>query len=135
MMNAARQKLIAWGMFLLAWLVQTIATHLPPRYIDAADMARLHVSDKSIHYFVFGVLGFLFAWAVWTWLRAPLRSGCLAVASGVVWSGIDEWTQQFVYRHSDWLDFLCDSCGILSGVALFHIVRILVLAWTTRIRA
>lgn len=134
MTNAARWKLIAWGLFLSAWLVQTIATHLPPRYIDSADLARIHASDKTIHYYVFGVLGFLLAWALWTGMKDAWRSGCLAVVLGVIWSGIDEWTQQFVYRHTDWLDFLCDSCGILSGVALFHILRILVFAWTSRIR-
>jgi VanZ family protein len=122
-------KAISWILLLAYLTLLTVATHLPPQL---AEIQEVGVSDKTIHFYAYVVLGFFLSMALYLTFDDVWMASCVAIVIGVAWGGLDEWTQQFFRRHSDWIDFLYDVCGILVGVLAFAVIRTLGRYWTTR---
>lgn len=78
--------------------------------------------DKYIHflgYFVMAILTvrLLQAWNLWSY-----RAAAVAICILLCFAAVDEWTQRYVQRDSDLLDWLADAAGVFGGVfvARFH---------------
>ncbi len=102
----------AWRLVFICYAVLIgVLTHWPGMTIEA-PVAR---PDLIVHASVFGLWTVLFArtellgaWGSW---RAI---GLVAVVSSA-YAGLDEWTQQFVRRHTAWDDFLANLLGVVLG--------------------
>ncbi|MBX2847478.1 MAG: VanZ family protein [Acidiferrobacterales bacterium] len=76
-------------------------------------------SDKTHHYLAYASLMFPVAIKrpkYWLWIGSFF----------VIWSGAIELLQPFVNRYAEWLDLLANVIGILIGILLASILRILV---------
>jgi VanZ family protein len=122
-------KAISWISLLAYLTLLTVATHLPPQFVEFGEV---RVSDKTIHFFAYLVLGFVLSMALYLTFEDIWRASYVAIVVGIAWGGLDEWTQQFFRRHPDWIDFLYDVCGILIGVLAFAVVLSVGRYWTTR---
>lgn len=107
---------LAWTLLAIYCLPLVIATHIP-----AATLERLPVefNDKVAHFVAYAGLGFLLATALHLTYKNLWWTLGITVSVGFVFGGLDEWTQQFVRRHADWIDVGADACGILIGLAFF----------------
>lgn len=106
------------------WGMLVVATHLPgpmlPRGVG-------HM-DKVLHFTAFCGLSLLLGWT----LRVDRsRWRFLAVlGAGIVYAGIDEFTQGFVpRRHPDIADFAADTVGVLIGTSIFVVIAFLATRW------
>lgn len=80
-------------------------------------------TDKLIHFFVFGLLGWLLARGMQLAKTAFMKkhSVIFALTIGVLFAASDEWHQMFVPgRQADWLDLLFDCLGIVSFVIYYR---------------
>lgn len=104
-----RRVFPAYTLFLLA------ATHLPAPELPGKG------SDKVTHALVFALFTFLF-WRFCETFRRPLPRGfaLIAFVASSLFAAADEWTQQFVGRQTDILDWLADLAGIAIGAAVLH---------------
>lgn len=94
------------------WLALVAATHMP---IDPT-IPPLAVSDKTLHLAAFGILGLLAGLLLASWEKdSPGRIVLLWIGL-MVFAGLDEWTQGFVGRTPDPLDWVADSIGLLLGL-------------------
>ncbi len=93
------------------WLFLFLSTHLPQLTLPGAG------SDKITHVVGFGLLALLF-WKFCESFGRPLPDWFVLAAAIVLaaYAALDEWTQQFVGRGTDWQDWLADTVGI--GLAL-----------------
>ncbi|WP_254510995.1 VanZ family protein [Anatilimnocola floriformis] len=99
------------------WTLQFIATHVPIALPGAANSL-----DKYQHSSAFCVLTILLCSAYETW-RPRREWGYFGVFLLVIaYGGLDEWTQSFVGRHSDVLDWFADFGGSACGVGLMFFV-------------
>jgi VanZ family protein len=93
---------------LIYWLVLFAATHYPRVPLPHV----VSYSDKIYHLVAFGLLALL-AWRALEARAAPSGPRIASLAAGlVVYAAIDEYTQQFVGRGTDPLDFAADATGI-----------------------
>lgn len=100
----------------LYWAALFVATHYPRVRIPG----EIPHSDKLIHFSAFGLLAFLF----WRALRP--RDGrfvWLALPALVGYAGLDEWLQQFVGRHTDLMDFIANTAGIVAVLGVLETHR------------
>src|SRR5512143_3634977 len=92
---------------LLYWAVLFVATHLPPR-----DLPATHVNDKLEHATAYFLLSTLL-YAGMRVLRPKARGIWWKTALIVLaYGAIDEWTQLFVGRTCDLMDWLADAAGV-----------------------
>jgi VanZ family protein len=93
------------------WIFLFILTHFPKLEFGVPVPS----SDKLAHFGAFALLTFLF-WRFAEARQRPLSARCVWLAAAVllIYSAVDEYTQQFVGRSTDLSDWLCD----LAGVAL-----------------
>lgn len=74
--------------------------------------------DKVIHFFEFGLLGYLVFNSIESYNRK--RTELYAILFSIFYGGLDEIHQYFVPgRCCDWADFLADSLGVISAVLIF----------------
>jgi VanZ family protein len=111
-----RRVFPAYAIFLFA------STHLPR--LRGPDIP---ASDKVMHLLAFGGLTFLF-WRFCETFESRLSSSFVWAATPalIAWAAFDEYTQQFVYRGTDWADFIADTMGILLVTAFME--------WRRRVR-
>ena len=96
---------VAFGLYAAAL---TLATHVPAKHVPK----EVSYSDKLVHLTAFAGLTVL----MWLAFRSRRLLGMgLAL---VAWAAADEFTQQFVGRHSDPLDWIADTLGVALGVAM-----------------
>lgn len=107
------------GVLILAcyWLTLFVGTHLPA----VADFSP-RVNDKAKHFSAFFLLGGLLCYVT---TSTRVRSRFLAIAVvGMAYAAIDEMTQALVPgRYADVMDFVADTAGLLSAIALYLLVR------------
>jgi VanZ family protein len=92
------------------------------------DTSGTGVSDKSLHFWVYGLLGALLlrALAGAAWAGVTVRAASAAWLMAVVWGALDEVHQAFVPGRSlSGLDWLADAGGaaLAAGVVLAVVVR------------
>jgi VanZ family protein len=106
------------------WVYLFCITHLPGLRLHVGFLA----ADKLCHVMFFGLLAFLF-WRFVETFRKPTPSWLVWLA--LVWIGLyaalDEWSQDFVRRGTDVIDWLADTLGVLVVLA--------VLEWRRRVNA
>lgn len=107
------------------WLFLTFTTHVPNLELRGAPPE----SDKALHLGAFGLLAFL-CWRFREALSGPIGPiFAPAAAVGLLaYAGIDEYTQQFVRRSTDWADWLANATGILLVLAGMEVRR----RWASR---
>jgi hypothetical protein len=114
-----RHKYILWSLGIY-WPALFMSTHLPvPQIVNQSGM-----SDKLMHLLAYMAL-MVFVWLAISpyekvrWSRAKVWL-LLAV---VVWYGaFDEWTQGYVGRETDVVDFCYDLGGSLMGLGILSIL-------------
>lgn len=103
--------------------VLLVATHWPGKAETPSGGNGVYEAyhlDKSIHCTAYAVMAaltarHLYAWRLWSRWSALAAAVCLLCLAA-----LDEWTQQFVQRTPDLLDWLADYLGIVIGLTLFH---------------
>ena len=119
MARSFRQKLTIISL-LIYWPTLFVIAHIPiPQLVRKAG-----VSDKSLHFIAYLILGFLLWFAVSpdrkvTWRRA---AAWLVFAVGICYGVIDELLQGVVAgRSCDAMDFFADVIGVLTGLIIFAV--------------
>lgn len=106
------------------WVYLFCITHFPKLQITT----RVVAVDKIFHVLFFGLLAFLF-WRFAETFRKP-APGWLAWLA-LLWIGlyaaVDEWSQDYVRRGTDAVDWLADMVGVAAVLA--------VLEWRRRVNA
>lgn len=102
------------------WVVLAFATHYPRVSIPTNVSHR----DKVIHLTAFGLLAYL-SWKFAETRQRPLAPHFVWTAAAVLlaYAGLDEYTQQFVGRDTDPLDFLANTIGITVVLAVLEVLR------------
>lgn len=114
-----RWRILAWIILLCYWLILVSLTHMPPRMIPLAG-----ISDKFMHILAYWGLTLFIYTALWA--TFPRRSIAIFVIAVVLIHGaLDEWTQSMVGRSAEFLDWVADLIGALTGVGLMRLVRYL----------
>ena len=100
---------------LVYWPLLFILTHIPQSTMPGWSK-HFDVLDKLIHLFLFAVLAVFF----WLATAKPRRAVVLLTLFLVlvVYAALDEWTQSFVGRYSDLLDFAANVIGAAIGLIL-----------------
>lgn len=105
-------------MLLLAsfWLSVFIATHLPkvPRALG-------RVSDKTLHFVAFAILGYLLSWVLFGRTKSFANHALTVIAIIAVYAAVDELLQIPVGRVCDFQDWVADMIGAAVGLGLFHL--------------
>lgn len=105
------------------WVYLFCTTHFPKLQIPTRAVG----IDKVIHVLCFGVLAFLF-WRFAETFRKPAPGWLVWLA--LVWIGLyaalDEWSQDFVRRGTDALDWTADMLGVAAVLG--------VLEWRRRVK-
>lgn len=113
----APRRTISWKILLLAsfWLSVFVATHLPrvPRALG-------RVSDKTLHFAAFAILGYLLSWVLYSRIKGFANHALTIVAIIAVYGAVDELLQIPVGRVCDFQDWVADMIGGTVGLALFH---------------
>lgn len=103
--------------YLLLTAAAFICTHLPGN-----DIPNLHVTDKTLH--VFGFFGLatvlLLTLAAYGVSRVVRLLICLAVLA--VYGAVDEYTQQFFRRSTDFYDWCADMVGTFGALVVWEIL-------------
>lgn len=114
----ARRPTISWKILLLAsfWLSVFVATHLPkvPRALG-------RVSDKTLHFAAFAILGYLLSWVLYSRIKGIANHGLTILAIIAVYGAVDELLQIPVGRVCDFQDWVADMIGASMGLGLFHL--------------
>lgn len=101
------------------WLALFATTHYPRVYVPD----EVPSSDKIIHFTAFAGLAALFWLALAA--RRPLTNASVGIAALVLipYATLDEYTQQFVGRHSDIADWVANVAGITCALGFFELRR------------
>lgn len=102
------------------WIALFAATHYPR--VPVPD--EIPQSDKAIHFVAFGLLAFLF-WRFMAARERPLTAASVWIAALVLipYATLDEYTQQFVGRHTDLADWAANLAGTLGVLAALELRR------------
>ncbi|HVU86117.1 MAG TPA: VanZ family protein [Pirellulales bacterium] len=107
----------ATAALVLYWLTLLTATHWPYK-VPPAQQPMLS-SDKLLHFSAYAGLGFLLTFVAWTRNRPGKPLPILALLLVAVTAGfVDEITQPLTARDFEWMDWVADILGALSGVGL-----------------
>ncbi|MEM9369478.1 MAG: VanZ family protein [Planctomycetota bacterium] len=109
------------------WAGMFLGTHL-----SGVSVPRLSVSDKIEHFSAFFGLTLLLCYVSTSrgvWRRLAVIAGIV-----IVYAAIDEWTQRFVRRTPDLLDFAADLFGMLTAMTVYLVARWLLTPWIERNR-
>ena len=99
------------------WIFVFCATHFPGLEIGGGVPA----SDKVAHTAAFALLAFLF-WRFLETFRRPLPPRAVWIMAAILtaYSALDEYTQQFVGRGTDPVDWLCNVGGMGATLVLLE---------------
>lgn len=120
--NASSRRPRSWWLWIGAWALLAVATHVPPN----RALEKIGGADRVVHFLAYLSLAGLGAYH----LRRS-RSGS-TVAALVGWAAVyfafaalDEWLQQFVRRTPDFRDWLADAGGVTvaTGLAVVRELR------------
>jgi VanZ family protein len=107
----------ATAVLVVYWLTLVTATHWPFK-VPPAQQPMLS-SDKLLHYSAYAGLGFLLTVVAWLRNRPGKPLPILALFFVAITAGfVDEITQPLTARDFEWMDWVADILGALSGVAL-----------------
>ena len=95
------------------WVFLFCETHLPRLELGLP----LRASDKITNGVAFGLLAYLYVKFAESFQRRPARFAWSAAGVLLAYAAIDEYSQRFVGRQSDLLDWLSDALGILVVLA------------------
>jgi VanZ family protein len=113
---------------ILYWVTIFVATHVP-----GTKLPDVRVGDKLEHFLGFFLLAVLLCNEASFWTKAR-RSDWLVLLIVAVYAAGDEWTQSFVGRQTDVMDWYADMAGAGAAVALWGLARSLKHRWTSRRR-
>lgn len=107
------------------WLSAFVATHLPrvPQNLP-------RVSDKTMHFVAFAILGGLLSWVLHRRDTGIARHALVVLLVIAVYGAVDELLQIPVGRHCDIRDWIADMLGATAGLFAFHLLRLLSSPWT-----
>lgn len=110
-------KTLVLGAF---WVTVFVATHLPrlPRAVG-------RVSDKTLHFAAFAVLGYLLSWVLASRSRSVVLHALTVLAIIAIYGAVDELLQIPVGRRCDFYDWVADMLGATGGLAVFNLGRLL----------
>jgi VanZ family protein len=114
-----RRIRIAIVLLAIYWVTIFVATHIPVR-----SMPKIDNFDKYMHTAAYAVLAFLMVLA----LSNPRSTWVPYVVTAIVaalYGVFDEFSQGFVGRSSDIVDWYFDCLGIVVGLVAFAIARTL----------
>lgn len=94
-------------------LVIFVLTHIPLP-VD------IHKSDKLAHFAAYLVLGGLVSIGLGLRWRGQWFVPFIAVAACAAYGALDEYTQQFVNRSTDLVDWFADLAGATVGATLYY---------------
>jgi VanZ family protein len=102
------------------WIALVAATHYP----RVPMPGEIPQSDKAIHLVAFGLLALLF-WRFLASRARPPTAASVWIAALVLgaYATLDEYTQQFVGRHTDLADWAADLAGIACVLAVLELRR------------
>lgn len=107
----------ATAVLIVYWLTLLTATHWPYK-VPPAQQPMLS-SDKLLHFSAYAGLGFLLTIVAWLHNRPGRALPILALFLVAITAGfVDEITQPLMARDFEWMDWVADILGALSGVAL-----------------
>lgn len=122
-----RSKIVTLSKIALAafWLALFIATHLPK---EAAVPLPAQWGDKLLHFSAYMLLALLLA-TVWELAGGVLTIRHLVFAwlAILLYGAFDEISQSFVGRDCELLDWTADALGAALGLAIFLLLRRVVL--------
>ena len=102
------------------WCALFTGTHVPE-----VPSFGPRITDKELHFSGYFALTILLCWVLQTRTTAAKKFGKV-LAITLSYAALDEITQGFVRgRQTDIMDFAADSCGILSAIALYALMRFL----------
>jgi len=110
-----------WILLLVYWPALFVLTHLPR--LPAPD---IRGSDKIAHFTAYLVLTILFWLARYGTYRPSLRGKRMYIILllMVCYGAVDEISQQLVpHRFADWLDWLANSAGVVTGLFIVMVLR------------
>jgi VanZ family protein len=97
------------------WLFFFVLTHWPKEAMPEGP-AFMHL-DKVIHFLLYTILGFLLSHREFDALN--YRKQVLIVFSILAAYGFfDEFTQPYIGRTAEFLDWIADICGVAAGITL-----------------
>ncbi|MBD1383224.1 VanZ family protein [Metabacillus arenae] len=112
-----RAVLFKWGLTIapLAYMVFIwILSSLPSDAIINTPFSFDHLMKESLHLIEFGILYWLFAFAMCANRRLTEKTNLLIAVVSIAYGGIDEIHQSFVpYRTAAWIDLIKDAIGVL----------------------
>lgn len=102
------------------WIALAAATHYPS--VRVPD--QVPQNDKILHFTAFAGLAFLF-WQLLASRARPLTASSVWLAALVLvpYAAIDEYTQQYVGRHTDFADWIANVAGITVVLTALEIRR------------
>ena len=115
-MNESDQRRLRTTRFALSvyWLTMFIGSHLPvPPQVPVGN------SDKFIHFGALAVLAFFIAFYRGQLGRMTWSAYLTIFAVAAAYGALDEWTQSFVGRTADPLDWLADISGAAVGLGAY----------------
>ena len=89
------------------WIALFIATHLPPGNVPTTG-----INDKVQHFGAYAILATLLTVVS---KRHDYRGFFMIVGICLTYGALDEWTQTFVGRDCELLDWLADGAGAIAG--------------------
>jgi VanZ family protein len=98
------------------WVLLFVATHYPRVRIPG----EIPQSDKVVHFAAFGVLAFLY------WHFARARGAAFVWTSAAIliaYAALDEYLQQFFDRHTDLMDFVANTLGVVAVLGALELHR------------
>jgi VanZ family protein len=90
---------------------------LPERILETPG------SDKVAHFLAYAGLGFLLGAWMWVLRLTSLKHFLMAFVGLMVWAAIDEWLQIPVNRSAEFLDWVADVLGAMSGLLCLRGLR------------
>jgi len=123
--------------FVVYALVLLYSTHNPQVIVSTTGVIPF---DKQLHIAAFGLWTLLFIGARFgvkdqrtndQSCHVPLisyRALCVYSCIGLLWAGLDEWTQSlpFINRQSQWGDWVADSIGVLGATFFVGVIYFLI---------
>ena len=113
---------IIWGIFIFVLL------SMPGSDVPHFEFLRFLPMDKIIHFIIFSIFSFLLSVGFLRQYSYPflqLKAIIFAFCISFVYGSVMEWLQGIVFedRTSDWIDFIMNLCGTISGLCTFALLK------------
>lgn len=102
---------------IVLWVTAFAITHIP-----AKEMPAITISDKTLHFVGYFVLGSLMLLTMAGYGASLLRRTLTVVCTMMAYAAIDEITQPLVNRHCSLGDWGADIVGAVAAVLLIEII-------------